>query len=164
MARKVLVAVNLLLLVGVAALFLFRSEEDRLRSAVQRVAEVLRKTGDEPELAVVGRGRALDALLTPDCVARFSAPVPGALRGRKEIVGAFMHLWKGMPALHVHFRDITIERADDATAATVTLLAAADAGDRHEERAVRMEWVLQDGDWRIASAEELSRESNRPAP
>jgi ketosteroid isomerase-like protein len=133
--------------------WLVASAEDRVRTAVQALAEALSSEASDPIGQVAALGR-LRSQLDEDVVV---ATGRGAdVRGRDAVMGLWQRLRASGDAVRVRVIDLTVVVAEDGASATadgaVELTIEQNGVPERELREVRTTLVAADGEWRLASA------------
>jgi len=136
------------------------SDERRIRSALDLLADTLTKRADEPKLAFVGKARTLDDLLTHDVVLRPGEPLPD-VEGRDKAKGLFLQAWRYGGVVTVRFADVTVrveptgERATSRMTVTVTHRTT-EGDELLEPREVVVTWRKLDDAWLVERAERVA--------
>ena len=133
--------------------WLVTSAEDRVRTAVQALAEALSSEASDPIGQVAALGR-LRSQLAEDVVV---ATGPGTeLRGRDAVAGVWQRVRASGDAVRVRVIELTVVVAEDGASATadgaVELTIERNGVPERELREVRTTLVAADGEWRLARA------------
>ena len=146
-----------LILAAIAAYFLWGwlvpSAEDRVRAAVQDLAETLSSEASDPIGQVAALGR-LRSRLAEDVVVTTG---PGAeVRGRDAVTGLWQRVRASGDTVRVRVIELAVVVAEDGASATADGIAELtieqNGVPERELREVRTTLVATDGEWRLARA------------
>jgi hypothetical protein len=146
------------ILAGAVLIFLATrdSDERRIRRRLKMLAEKATNTeGELSEMALVGRGRAIQSAFTKDCVVSIGRPIPD-VNGPGQLATVYLHTMKTVKNLEVTLHDVTVA-VDEAGSTAVTYLTvkatSPDFGqDGVDVREIEMKWRKVDDSWRIEEA------------
>lgn len=158
MERRRVWAAGILLVALVAGWFWWRSDNRRIHRRLDRLEELMSKDGPEEQIAAFGIAREVASYFTSEFVVR-AQPWEGTLTSERDLVGA-LHRYRSA-ALEIEARVRERELEIDSQLGLATLLGVADVAmdfrgrKGREVREVRVEWVKDDGRWKIREVELL---------
>jgi ketosteroid isomerase-like protein len=133
--------------------WLVTSAEDRVRTAVQALAETLSSDPSDPIGQVAALGRLRSQLAENVVVATGRG---AEVRGRDAVTGLWQRVRASGDAVRVRVFDLTVVVAEDGASATadgaVELTIERNGVPERDLREVRTTMVAADGEWRLARA------------
>jgi hypothetical protein len=150
---RVVAGVLIAAAVGALAWWLFPSDERRLRSRLNELAQAASVPAGEQELGRAARLGRLGRLLSSDVVLDAGEPL-GSVTGRESLLGLAAQFGSFSTGLRVELHDVTVVVGDDHRTARVEARAvaterAADGQETVEMRDVLLELTKTDEGWQL---------------
>lgn len=163
---KILMSAGLLLIAVLAWLWHSRDDmESVINRRLDEAVVLVERTGDESPFLVIGQARELVNYLAAEPVVSVGSPFP-ELRDRQELVALVAQARQTVNRLTVRVYDRRVEVYDDGRSAVMEFVAVVTATyggeQRRENRHLRLEWILEEGEWVVAKAELLDGKRNLP--
>ena len=151
---------NLIIVVAVAASlwfgwqWLFPSDEARIVSVLERIADGVSSGADEGNMGRLARAASLRNEFAPDVTVDAGPPFQ-RIRGRDAIVGVAARTSDTVRNLEITFPDVAITVAPDRQSATAVVTAEArfdeGGGPGIDARELELEFTRMDDDWVISA-------------
>ncbi len=162
--RNLRILIPAVLVAGAALYFgyfyLWLEDDERIiHSKVNRLVEVAGKDGNETVFVGVSRAREIADHFSSDFSLDLGRPFPGGVSGRDELTAAIVQVRANAQELSLRATDRQLEIAEDGESAVMELTGRGSlshsGGEAREARRFRVEWIREDGDWKIETVELL---------
>jgi len=153
---RILLAVVLLALLGIAYQYWF-SDRARLNRSLTRLEELLTKPGAEEPVVAAANSRAVTRMLAPGFVLLATPYENATITDPQLVFAGVMRLRQAGEAVDTDFTEREVDLRRGNRTATVFFLATVtlDLGDRRGREAYRVRtiWREEEGEWLLAEAE-----------
>jgi len=153
MNNKILLIAILLVVCG-AILFLWPSDEKKIRGKLASLAEYCSTEQDEPVIETMKKAALTAKLCTDPCKVRIEAMNIDREFSQKELTDRILMMKKRLPETEFNFHDIVIDNAgDDRTEVTTTLRIVGTIVDEQVTDAYEIDITAEkkDGEWLFSS-------------